>query len=1036
MENLSSLLESIYSTWLSLSSTLWAMDMILAFVGGLGLYLLLLPFLESHLSASPPNIKFTRKPQMKMTWQSQHRKKFRNHCRSHAKAWGECLKKLQGKEKDGLFLEEMGSGHHLNSLGNMLNSSSARQDSTALLPFWKLRGESEQQMSTQKLSNPKIWGDHFQQKYNQLFWGLPSLHSESLVATAWIPQTASALPSPFFLFNVISGVYPVQFQDKLSPMLSHTFPLSYLDLRSPPFILSSSQFQPQTLTQVHLQSPLPSLLPSSLPYTRDYGTSCSQSQCKPPYLPTELQYRERPLLTRQPESRLSLPQVCDVSTPSLTQDWAVSMFPDSIPISCELREKLEQHIQKWLLQHRWDLPCKTQESLEVMQRQNTATNTCQASFQPSPSQSSVSSGEYSKEGQKVRVQPEKETGKNLGPILGKISKDPVRGLYKPPRKVQWANISPSERNPVKCLESNSRNDTIKYIAKNPENSLKTHLSLKSGQIHQGLIPLNVRRSWLVISDGFARSPVSAETRNVTSPNCLERSMSSPQKLAFLDPGTRQTLEAHIVRFWVRHKWGLPLKMLKPINLFKLKNVESLPIASRAQPFSTTSSVAEVVRFLGKPSQRCLREMLKDSSSSAGSCLLVSPPSYKNIDRALRRLPSGVDHKPLKVLPTKPESRHLSETLTHNFMATTSESEIVLEKERETQEVFLLPRRTSVQSPGPHSLQAQVVSKLPCNVKTEPAAQPQTCATAVLLPECSRSRVPADTSAPCALGDTVGVEGRKSFVQQKTSTPKHQVSEKDLIKLLASTCQDEDTKRQSEGNHEEKSKFSRVKEKEDNFRSKYHQPVPNTTQVLPQSTFQRLVSRFLQWLQPKKTMKAQETPPPKFKPTATTAQSQQKQVRKGPHVDSNVAEAQELMTAVGQMLEKKMMLQRKLCASKFNQHKQFPPAHPYQFSQGHKPGSYTEQMRAPSHPANLSQQNYCIQDRHTREQLSQKNVRFSNEPQSPQNLGSSPHNAPLNLVNFPPNRIIVPAFSGHHLHCPRHCALRRSICSQLENSSFF
>uniref|UniRef100_A0A1Y7VIY5 Spermatogenesis associated 31 n=1 Tax=Mus musculus TaxID=10090 RepID=A0A1Y7VIY5_MOUSE len=61
MESLPSLLESIYTTWLSLSSTIWAMDMILAFVCGLGLYHLLLPFLESHLSSPPSNIKFTRK---------------------------------------------------------------------------------------------------------------------------------------------------------------------------------------------------------------------------------------------------------------------------------------------------------------------------------------------------------------------------------------------------------------------------------------------------------------------------------------------------------------------------------------------------------------------------------------------------------------------------------------------------------------------------------------------------------------------------------------------------------------------------------------------------------------------------------------------------------------------------------------------------------------------------------------------------------------------------------------------------------------
>ncbi|EDL84445.1 vitamin A-deficient testicular protein 11-like, partial [Rattus norvegicus] len=136
MENLPSLLESIYTTWLSLSSTIWAMDMILAFVCGLGLYLLLLPFLESHLSSSPSDINFTRKPQIQMTWQSQYMKKFRNHCRNDAKAWEECLKKLKEKEKDELFLEEMSPGHHLNSLGNMFNSASAKQDSTTLSPFW------------------------------------------------------------------------------------------------------------------------------------------------------------------------------------------------------------------------------------------------------------------------------------------------------------------------------------------------------------------------------------------------------------------------------------------------------------------------------------------------------------------------------------------------------------------------------------------------------------------------------------------------------------------------------------------------------------------------------------------------------------------------------------------------------------------------------------------------------------------------------------------------------------------------------------
>ncbi|XP_040612172.1 spermatogenesis-associated protein 31-like [Mesocricetus auratus] len=1044
MENLPSLLESIYTTWLSLSSTMWAMDVILAFVCGLGLYLLLLPFLDSRLSSPLPNIKFTRRPQLRMTWQSWYRKKFRTHYRKDPKAWGEGLRKLKEKGKDVLFLEEISPGYHLNSLGNMSKSPSTKQDKTILPPFWNLEEKSEQEMATQKLSYPKILGDHFQQKYKQLFWGLPSLHSESLVAAAWIPQT-STLPSPFFLFNVISSVYPIEMQDKMSPVLSHTHPLSYLDLRPPPLILSPPQFQPPALNQVHLQSSLPALLPSSLPYKRDYGTSCSQSQSKSQYLPTEIQYRERPSLTKQLESRLAFPlmdqrpqEAYDVLAPNLSQDLAVSILPDNFPISFELREKLEQHIQKWLIQHRWDLPRKIQESLEVMQFQNAVTEACQTRDKPGPSpRSFVSMGEHSKGGPKVRFQLEKESGKNLGPILGKVSKDPIRHLEKTPVKLQEVNLLESERNPVKSLKSNLKNNLTKHIDKNLENTLKSHLGTKSGQINQGLIPLSVRRSWLAMNNGFSTSDIRMETRNLTSSKNPEKSVSSSQKLAFLNPDTRQALEAHVVRFWVKHRWGLPLKILKPINLFKLKNVRSLPIAVRAPPSSTTSvsgtsSSVEMVRLLGKPSQTCFREVVIKDSSSLGSLLLISSPSCKDIERALGVLPSDVDHEPSKTLPTKPESRHHPETLTYNFMDTPSQSGIVLEKERDTQEVLLLSRRTSVQNPGAHSHQAKVVSEFPHNVKTDSADQPQVYTTAVLLPEHSRSRLlPADTLASQVLGDIVVVGGGNSLVQQKPSTPKHQVSQKGKIKVLPPTYQGEDTKNQSTGKHEEGPKFSRVKEKEDKFRSKHYQPPPKPKQVPPESPFQKLVSRFLRWIHPKETIKGQQSPPKKGKPTTTTAQSQQRQVKKKPHVDSNVAEAQELMTAVGEMLEKKMMLQRELYASKFNHQRETPPSRAPQASYGHKPASNSEQRRAPSHPASSSCKKCSIQDRN---QPPQKNVRFSNELQTPQNPSVLSPNTASNLVSSSQSGTVMPGVSSHQLHCPRHCVLRRSICSQLQSSS--
>ncbi|XP_031215192.1 spermatogenesis-associated protein 31-like [Mastomys coucha] len=1034
METLPSLLESIYTTWLSLSSTIWAMDMILAFVCGLGLYLLLLPFLESHLSSPPSNIKFTRKSQIQMTWQGQYKKKFRNHCRNNAKAWGECLKKLKEKEKDELFLEEMSPVYHLNSLGNIFKSPSAKQDSTTPSPCWNLKEESEEQMATQKLSYPKISGDHFQQKFDQLYWGLPSLHSESLMAAAWIPQTTSTPPSPFFLFNVISSVYPIQLQDKMSPMLPHTHPLSYLDLQPPPLILSPLAFQPPALNQVHFQSPLPVLLPSSLPYNRDFGTSYSQSQHKPQYLSTEIKYKESPSVTTQVESRLTLPlmvqkpqEAYDILVPNPSQDWAVCILPDNFPISCELREKLEQHIEKWLLQHQWNVPHTNQDPEEEMELQSTAIGNCQIREKASTSQALAFPGEHSKEGQKVKFQLEKESSKNLGPILGKISKDSIRGLENNIVRVQERNILESERISVTCLKSYSRNDSTYYIDKDLENNLKAHLGTMSRQRNQGLTPRSMRQSWLAVDNDFYEM----ENKKLTSLKSSEKSMYPSKKLAFLNPETRQALESHIVRFWVKHKWGLPLKILKPINLFRL-STESLPVTVCAQPSSTTSvhrtsSAAEVVRFLGKP---FLKQIVEDPSPSPGNLLFVSSPSCK---RAIRRLPSAVDHEFSTALPTKPERGYLSDSLTYNFTDATSQSRGSLKKEIQTQEVLLPPRRTSAQNSEAYNLQAKVVNDFPHNVETELADQPQIYTTAMYLPKCSRNMLhPVDSLTSHILGDAVVVDGGKTLVQQRPSTPKHQVSQKSQMKMLAPPYQGEDTKRQSEIKYEDRPKFTPVKEKKVNLGGQYYQTLPKTTQVLPKSPSQSRLGSFLQWIHPKKTIKQQESHPLKSNTTAATAQNQQRPLRKNSYMDSNVAEAQELMTAVGQMVEKKMMLQHQPCASKFSQHRKVPPAPTSQFSYGHMPVSYLQPRRVPSYQGNCSCQRCSIQNRHIRNQPSQKSVQFSQKPQIPRNPRHlSPKSA---LVNSSQNRTIVPRIPDHHLFCPRHCALQSNVCREPGHSS--
>ena len=54
MENFLSLLESVETSWLTPSSTTSAMDMILAFVCGVGLFYLILPLLPLDSPSPPP----------------------------------------------------------------------------------------------------------------------------------------------------------------------------------------------------------------------------------------------------------------------------------------------------------------------------------------------------------------------------------------------------------------------------------------------------------------------------------------------------------------------------------------------------------------------------------------------------------------------------------------------------------------------------------------------------------------------------------------------------------------------------------------------------------------------------------------------------------------------------------------------------------------------------------------------------------------------------------------------------------------------
>ncbi|XP_012371776.2 spermatogenesis-associated protein 31A1-like, partial [Octodon degus] len=274
-------------------------------------------------------------------------------------------------------------------------------------PSWDTEERPDQPLSPHQLSYLKILGIPFGQKWSQFFWGLPSLHSESLIAAAWIAQDPPVPHLPTFFFNKILNVCPVHMKDKMSLLHSQAQDPPCLGPRSPP------RFQPPPLdhvqTRTHPLSSSPILSPFCLSCNRDSRTAGSTSHSKPQApIPTEIQPSGKPLSKKQLEraravsSAVQRSQEGDshstLSRRGLQQDrCAAATFPESFSISPELRETLEQHIQKWITEHHQDLLGKIQEAAEVTRPHCDVTRSCQAQDKPRPCLSSMSTAEGSKD---------------------------------------------------------------------------------------------------------------------------------------------------------------------------------------------------------------------------------------------------------------------------------------------------------------------------------------------------------------------------------------------------------------------------------------------------------------------------------------------------------------------------------------------------------------------------------------------------------------------------------------------------------------
>ncbi|XP_006903059.1 PREDICTED: spermatogenesis-associated protein 31D1-like [Elephantulus edwardii] len=165
--------------------------------------------------------------------------------------------------------------------------------------------------------------------------------------------------------------------------------------------------------------------------------------------------------------------------------------------------------------------------------------------------------------------------------------------------------------------------------------LKLHLIKKFWQINECRIPLIVCHSWLA-DDGTLRLSGSShdnfehgnEGQSVGREYCQSPTLDTTS----LDPITQQMLEAHIVRFRMNQKWGLPLKVHESIKFYTLREAKSWPLPQFELPSSTYQISAKAPEAIISQSFEVISQDLPEDkllpikSVSTKDCLLsaVSP----------------------------------------------------------------------------------------------------------------------------------------------------------------------------------------------------------------------------------------------------------------------------------------------------------------------------------------------------------------------------------------------------------------------------
>ncbi|XP_024414092.2 spermatogenesis-associated protein 31D1-like [Desmodus rotundus] len=556
--------------------------------------------------------------------------------------------------------------------------------------------------SVQQCSYPKSREDLLKQKLVQLFWGLPSLHSESL--TSAVPVSGDY--SSIFLFNSLSNAST----GHESPVLPYFLPPCLLELQPQPLPQTLSQSQPLPLTQIqrqaHLQPPLPILSYGLIPNNKACGVHFHGPQHELEFMLTvsEIQQLEWNVLQRKQECLKDLPPMVQKSkedfcpsAPMSTQCWpskayvSISIDPVKFPLNNELQEKFEHHLRRRLIQHRWGLPRRIHESLSLMRPQNHCSDICESKSSYGISWISVSKGQTSQSGSfcergSEMVQLEKDEGKDEGHSQ---KSDPKDSLSESETSLDKDAGSDSEKDRA-MMSWSEENSVVSGQSESPRQLgkvVQVHLSKKFQEISDSQLPRTVHDALHTIEDTLSvKSNTVIKQRSWPTSVGGDYCVNTSQELSFLESGTQQMLQGHITKLHIEISRGLPAKVLESIEIFKLKDTSSHSLFD-PKSSSSTNLLSEVNSKYGafKPLRGSSKSVHGEKVGTENSATVPkSPlPATSLVGKEgrpssgqgnLRQSPSNIKHRPVEEVQTIGDARPTLLSVTNNITGKASQSQ--------------------------------------------------------------------------------------------------------------------------------------------------------------------------------------------------------------------------------------------------------------------------------------------------------------------------------------------------------------------------